>query len=377
MTKPEAFVLIRHQSWFHPYVQIDKLPPFPVDELTRFSLCSFDQCLPKVLLGKGPFEAVTPDTVELFFEHGQDEYPVFRSLMQGPRGAALKMNSVAGKVEVKEGQAAFLLELSTAAEVLDEHVPKFIDAFTSQGSDDEFVELLNPLRQISQRLWDNLESLVGAYALYQPSLVWQRMHESQFMAFIHEGKQKGISARHPIHIPVLLDPSSRMQGGKVQDGVAQNISAIAQAGLHVPFGFLAESMASRDPVVRFLNYFWILEHLSVKRAGKLAKGAKVRQDYAAIEKVVESRRKKLLATFQSWESLVVKKDVINAISDYHHAIGIPWEEDLCRQSLRIRNKLSHGRPFDTEMLLQLEPRLGHLVRVCLRKELESRGIDLQ
>jgi hypothetical protein len=184
----------------------------------------------------------------LFFDHGEETYPVFEIPSEGPRGAALRGATLGEHITVDENGAAFVVNLTVAKTIA---LASWDAAANNQLDSDLFFGIQATLLELKAVL----DTIVGTYALYQYPLVWKRLHERHSYAFVDTETGATTRSFRSIQadnfIPFRLNASPHVADVGFVDPVHGVVASLVEAQLTEPLVFLKDSLWENDIRSRF------------------------------------------------------------------------------------------------------------------------------
>jgi len=394
MDKPDEesrLLAFRQQAWFHPYVVPDSLPPFPVDEIGLIGRGRPNTWQVRSLIGKGPAEFELTVECEPYFGHGEEPYPIFVCPSIGPKGAGLSMRTNKRAIKINGSETLFMLEVVLLRAGPQDWVERFEKDMVPSGIDLEPPKggmFQDSLRYLSQAR-DYLDLLVGFYSSYQYPLVWERIGRTQAI-FCVDIARLTVQCKSPLDfdnfIPFRLDVRARLEGNSLKDDLTPNISRVLSLDLRIPLLFLQNSLWTRDIHQRFLQEFWIAEHLAHRHILNRPPEPELESFVRELGQFVRGRFPDRSGCLDRIRSALLNPSISEVISRYCAAVGVsvcPVEmlrlgakspEDFWHMATRTRNKLSHGARVDKEKVRILELGIRQPVREMIRREMENSGI---
>jgi hypothetical protein len=377
-------LMLRQMALFRPTVVREGLKPLPHDCVTTL------KCKPEAntwscrrLLGTGPLCFELPNPLP-FFEQGPMEYPAFQCPGIGPVGAGLKIRNIPKKMNFSAEDALYMLEFVIVRGIERQSWETYLAA----QKDPNLIRMGFPpaVQAIQQEM--NLarhcmDALIGAHVLYQHALVWEQIVRTQTL-FMVDPIAMTSSAQHLIYgiygdccIPFFLDAKARLRNDtEVDDALSPVIGNVVQSDMQLPLLFLQQSLWEKDLRLRFLQEFWVLEHLS-NRCSEAAIVPKTRAQI--VERLEEAARympADLAEFVTSMKGRLLSPSVRERISVYCGINRLAVDQDFLRGAIAIRNDLSHGAKVDEAKLHCTELELKRLVRQALCRELARSGVSL-
>ena len=195
---------------------------------------------------------LTPEFL-FWFEHGEEDYPVFQSPSIGPSGAALKVTSKPRRVVASADEALGVIEISLVQPV-HRVVPSAVQEAEPRG-DTPDAPAATVRRWLSEaKAW--FEQTVGLYALYQYPIVWEPLEVHPVVGFVDlEAQTFQMAAIEPDDfIPFRLSVEGKVQDGHLVDGGLVDFSRLADCGLHFPLFLLQRALWQRNVQLRFWRH---------------------------------------------------------------------------------------------------------------------------
>jgi hypothetical protein len=225
------------------------------------------------------------------------------------------------------------------------------------------------------------EFIIGAYALYQYPLVWQRLACAQYVTCV-TAEPQSCRLQAPLdfdnYVPFTLKVGTRCANGAFSDGVSARANMLFNTDLHMPFLILQQTLWQKDVNLRFLQEFWIIELLAQKR------WRKPKPDLA-IERLLRDVDALVIAHFPDESDylhkrigrLMDKPSLQDKIRAYLTALGVKFDDSLLVRARRLRNQLAHGVNVSRYEVRGVETFFRQLPWSAMRKELENAGIFLK
>ena len=292
-------------------------------------------------LGRGPFSQAIEVTASVFFDHGEETYPVLQIPSNGPKGAAVRAATVTEHLAIEPAEAAFVINISVARDV---SIPTWESVVTHQLSPELFGGIQSLLRQLK----GVLDTVVGSYALYQYPLVWRPLYERHSYAFTET--ETGATTKAFRHwqpdnfIPFKLNAAAQVSDKRFIDPIHALVPALLDARLTEPLIFLKDSLWEDDLRARFLLQFWIIEFSAERRASTMPPDAASRRFVQALEEVTT---KFLPEHWNSSRSGRVTCSVARSPERFRHAARLCVFSTTMRCSRRRRGSVTISR---TELL---------------------------
>ena len=372
MVSTNVGVLVRQQAWFRPVLDLQKVGPFPSDKIDTVPLHPVGVFRARVLLGRGPLEREFTPEFGLWFEHGEQEYPIFQCPSIGPSGAGLKLSSKPRRLAVSADEGLALIETS-----LIQPVP---ESFREQyETEHEFQPQGGPAAVVGRWLLETrtwLEQAIGLYALYQYPLVWEPLAVHPVVGFVDIAAQtfKLATRIQPDNfIPFRLDPHTKLKDGHLADDGFVDFSRLGNRGLHFPLLLLQRALWQRNLQLRFLETFLLLDYLIGLSEIHDPSRAQREELYRLIEECVRSRPEHQ-ERVRALKHVVLQAPLRERLNLYLARLGVKVDDEVLRQILKIRNDLAHARPVDDDLLARVELDARALARDVMRRELAIQGI---
>ncbi len=291
-------------------------------------------------------------------------------------------------IEAGEDEAILLIDVAALAAIPDAYgtdrdVSPSLDLFADLGTQQGrfALEALNELEHTTAML-------AGSYALYQYPLVWTPLETDRLVALMPLARElekfsDGILRLDVKYvetpdnwIPFELNPVAGISAGHLTDSVASNWSALSTASdrLRIALVGLEKVMYRRGVDSRFLQLFWILDHLA---SGSGEPDPGFREAVEALERlVVDSHQEQLIEPWERMKERSLQPSMKERIIAYTTELGVNIEEELVRQIVSTRNDLSHGRRPNPYELADTELKTRQLIWELLQAEMETAGIQL-
>ena len=373
MASTTVGVVVRQHGWFRPLLDLESLDAFPVEKIDVVPIQPTGAFRARVLVGRGPVERELTQEFLLWFDHGEEEYPVFQSPSIGPRGAALKLTSKPRRIVISADEALGLIEIS-----LVQPVPaSFRDQYQGESQNDAPESPAAMVhRWLSEaKIW--LEQAVGLYALYQYPVVWEPLGVHPVVGFVDlEAKTFQMATRiEPDNfIPFRLRVDVKMRDGQLDDNGLIDLSRLENRGLHFPLFLLQRALWQRNIQLRFLETFLLLDYLT-GQSGVEDPGRPQREDlYEILDTCVRRDHPEHEQRVKALKHVVLQAPLRERLDAYLRRLEIEHSDEGLRRMLRIRNDLAHARPVDEGVLAQVELEARTLAREVMRRELASQGI---
>jgi hypothetical protein len=380
---PEYLSVFRYQTWFRPHVAIEGLDPFPVEKAMPIPLGQPGNWVLRLFLGKGPVSVELPQECSVFFEHGEEEYPVFTTPSIGPKGAGLFLKTGANQLKVDSDSALFLVDVLLFETAQANWLPHY---GTEQPTvDEKGVTDPGPLwKAVDARLSlvkQYAEIIIGAYALYQYPLVWQRLACARYVTCV-TAEPQSCRLQAPLdfdnYVPFTLKVGARCANGALSDGVRAKANMLFKTDLHMPFLILQQTLWQKDVNLRFLQEFWIIELLAQKRW-------RDPEPDLELERLIHDVDALVCASFPGKADylqkrigrLVDKPSLQVKIRAYLTTLGVQFDDSLIARARHLRNQLAHGVNVSTDEVRDVETFFRLLPWSAMHKELEHAGIFLE
>ena len=379
---PEYRSVFRYQTWFRPYVAIEGLAPFPVAKALPIPLGQPGTRVLRLFLGRGPVSIELPSDCSVFFEQGQEEYPVFTTPSIGPKGASLMLKTGASQLNVDSDSALFLVDVLLFEAAPANWLPYY---GTEQPTvDEKGTTVFGPLwKAVERRLSlarQYAEIIIGAYALYQYPLVWQRLACARYVTCV-TAEPQSCQLQTPVdfdnYVPFTLKVGARCVNGRFSDGLSAKANMLFNTDLHMPFFILQQTLWQKDVNLRFLQEFWIIESLAQKRW-------QAPEPDLELETLIRDVDALLCASFPNKSDylrrrigrLIDKPSLQDKMRVYLTALGVEFDDSLLARARRLRNELAHGVNVSRDEVRDVETLFRVLPWDAMRKELEHAGIFL-
>jgi hypothetical protein len=354
-------------------LDVQKVAPFPVDKIDVVPLDPVRAFRARVLLGRGPIDReLTPEFL-LWFEHGEQEYPVFQCPSIGPSGAALKLSSQPRRLLASADEALALIEISLLQPVQD----SFREQYEIEQKADAPDAPAGAVRRWLSEAKTWLEQAVGLYALYQYPIVWEPLGVHPVVGFVDlETMTFRASTRiEPDNfIPFRLDPATSLKDGQLLDAGLVDFSRLTGRALHFPLLLLQRALWQRNVQLRFLETFLLLDYLTGRAEVEDPSRAQREHLYQVIEGCVRGSHPEHEERVRALKHLVLQAPMRERLATYLKRLGVAHDERALRRMLRVRNDLAHARPIDDNVLAHVELEARALAREVMRQELAAQGI---
>jgi hypothetical protein len=363
-------LITRCQAWFQAFVAVESLQVINPQWLQQVAWSTSYRMLVRAWLGRGPLEHLVGQSMILYFDNGEENYPTFQHPSTGPKGAALRGAKVPRTLSASPESAIFCVEVVTgdvvSAEVFDQ---------AQNGTLPE--DAVRPMLQEGKAA---LDVVVGAFALYQYPLVWQAIGERNVYFVVDEQKGQATGHREPLptdnFIPFRLDPTSKLIDGVLRDGVIESVAAIINSGPREPLTFLKDSMWHSDIRTRFLLQFWIVEYFAEKFSGTLPIDEETRAFVKRLEVLVAEHAPADLDRFKSKKGELVRRTLAEKVQSCLDHFKIQYDDPLFKRAKRVRDALSHGSGYQQQELVLMEHYVREIARHLLQRDLEFKGVFL-
>jgi len=333
-----------------------------------------DTIILNTYLGRGPLAHAVEASAMIFFDHGEETYPVFEIPSEGPRGAALRGTTLNDHIELPEGAVAFVVNVTMAKTVT-------LSSWDAAANNRIDGGLLSGIQATLGETKAVLNTIVGAYALYQYPLVWKRLHERHSYAFVDTETVATTRSFRPIladnFIPFRLNASPHVSDNGFVDPVHAVAASLVNAKVTEPFVFLKDSLWEDDIRTRFLLQFWIVEYFAEKHAATMPVDAAGRAFVEALEGLTAEHLPEHLAEFKKRKGELLRRTLAEKVRACCDALRIQYDDSVFKRAKKVRDNLSHGSAYIESDLMEMEQYIRELSRYILRRELESRGIFLE
>jgi len=365
-------LVVRTQAWFSASVVLETLGPFNAEALDQFPLPNPNTVNIRSWLGRGPCAHNIGASATLYFDHGDELYPTFAWPSVSPKGSSAYTTPVKRTLVVDEHAAIFCLEAAASIPVAPELFDKAREGFDE--STKLFVrDSLNGTRNI-------VNSLVGAYALYQYPLVWEYMDKRHQWMIIDVDTKVGKGAFEERQmdnwVPFKLDTHAKINNGMLQDGITKKVAELIKDEFRQPLVFLKDSMWHTDIRTRFLLQFWILEYFAEKYYDTVPENEDIRIFVHSLEEIVAARFQPFVDYFKSRKGELTRLTLAQKVQACFGAMRIKYDGGLFKRAKAVRDSLSHAGEFKEDELREMELYLREIVRHVIRRDLELNGIFL-
>ena len=372
--KPTLVALVvRSQAWFTASVVLDTLGPFNTHLFDEFLVPTPNTVNIRSWIGKGPCTHNIGGSASLYFDHGEEVYPTFTWPSVGPKGAGVHSTPVMRTLVANETTAIFCLEAAASIPVDPELINKEFKHL-DESTRELVTQNLNTTKNI-------VNSLVGAYALYQYPLVWEYMDERhQWLIIDVESKvSKGAFETRQMDnwLPFKLKAHTKIStSGMLQDGVTKNITELTRDEFRQPLVFLKDSMWHADIRTRFLLQFWILEYFAEKYSEGVAENKDIKAFVESLEQMVEEKFPPFVDHFKARKGELTRLTLTQKVQACFRTMRIRYDDGLFKRIKAVRDSLSHAGEFKEDELREMELYLREVVRHVIRQDLELNGIFL-
>ncbi|MBI4476555.1 MAG: hypothetical protein HY654_05235 [Acidobacteria bacterium] len=211
-------LIVRAQALFRAFAASESLPVLQTDWLDRLELPLRDlgTTFVRARLGKGPLNHKLGISAALYFDGSDESYPVFSFPSESPKGSSVRVARVTYDLVADDKTAIFCLEAAVGVPVAPESWEQASRNQLDQSLKSVVEKALRHTRSV-------LDTLVGAYALYQYPLIWTCIHDRNQYCFINATTKEASPFQQPLpadnFIPFRLDASSQVQDGAFSDAV--------------------------------------------------------------------------------------------------------------------------------------------------------------
>lgn len=374
MREPESttvLLIARAQAWFEAFVVTDSLPAIKPQWIDEISLKPEPGVFVRAWIGKGPLQHSLGKSVTLYFEHGEQDYPVLQHPSTGPSNAALMAKSSDRLLLADEATAIFGVEVIVVVPAPAE----WFDRMSDQGQIDAEAQFaLNSATS-------SLDTLVGSFALYQYPLIWRPIDNRRLYLLVDTDGPRATRHREPLpadnFIPFKLDPSKRLVNGELRDGLTNQVGSLLRLAAGAPLVFLKDSMWHSDIRTRFLLQFWILEYFSEEHARRLPPDDHVRQFVRRLEDLVKVHSPDDLARFRAKKGELMRRTLAEKVRACFDYFKIQYDDSLFKRAKRVRDALSHGSAYEQRDLIEMEHYVREVSRYVIQRDLEFKGLFLK
>jgi hypothetical protein len=369
-------LVVRHQGWFRAHVDPATLSPFPSDAANSVPVLPTGVFRSRVLIGRGPLQHDLFPAFLPWFDHGEDEYPIFQSPSIGPRGAALRASTKPRTLNIATDEAVSLVEISVVQPVAPTFAADYQAEAAGSSADPQNSASSMAIRLLTEaKKW--FEQAVGLYALYQYPIVWEPLQSVPLLGFVNIADQT-FQQSTPMEIdnliPFRLNASTKVQGSQLLDGALTDLGRLENERLHLPLVLLQRGLWQRNVEVRFLETFWIIDYLTSQFTGEDSERPHREQMYAAIEAFIKEDRPQDLQRVRAMKFLVLQASLRQRIAMYLAARGVECDDAMLGRLLKLRNDLAHAHTVEPGQVALVELETRSLARAILRQELAARGL---
>jgi hypothetical protein len=376
MAHTSVGLVVRQQGWFRAHVAPESVEPFALEKAKAVSIQPTGSFRVRVLIGRGPVDyELTPEFL-LWFEHGEQEYPVFQCPSIGPSGAGLKMSSRPRKIVAGENDVVAMIEISVVQPVASSF-PQVFEQQSQGDSGDAPAALVHRL-QAEAATW--LEQAIGMYALYQYPIVWEPLGVHPIVGFVDiENNAFRLTTRIEADnfIPFRLNAAARARDGELADNGLLDLARLSDGTLHLPLTLLQRSLWHRNIELRFLETFLILDYLTGERVIEDAGRPEREKMFDALDAFVRSKHPEFQERLTALKHVVLQAPLRQRLGAYFKALGMEVDDRAIGRLLRARNDLAHARKIDDAEIAAAEVEVRQLAREALRRELSGRGVKFE
>jgi len=334
----------------------------------------------RVLIGCGPLEHELQPEFCPWFGHGEDRYPVLQCPSIGPKGAGLYARTRPSRITASNDEAVCLIEVSLVQPV----EPALADEYTKEQQcdlDEAGRRVLGPASASVERILGEtkkcLDQAIGLYAMYQYPIVWEPLDVCPFLAFANLQTQTlkqmtRLTADN--FIPFRLNAKEKVRDGCLVDDALVDLYRLEAGDLHLPLVLLQRALWQKNVQVRFLESFWVIEHLAGRCKVTDDERQRCEELYGAIEELVRKECPQHQDRVRRLKTVIVQPPLKHRLAGYFAFLGIDDQGDLINRMLHLRNNLSHGGNIDPHELAMVELETRVLVRKVMQKELAARGV---
>ena len=381
MCETSVGLVVRHHAWFLASAEHEGLDPFPLDEVNTVSLSEPGETLGRVLIGRGPLQRDVQPTPRFWFEHGENPYPVFQCPSIGPAGAGVYGDTKPTRLTADDDDVVVLLDVASFHPVS----TTFPAEYAEEGMptvDTDGQRIVGPHHSMVERLLGEnharLVQAIGMYALYQYPIVWKPLGVFPAAALIDVvAKTQQLMTPLPVDnfIPFRLKAEPKVQNGLLVDDALTHLHRLASDDLHLPLMLLQRTLWQTSVRLRFLETFWILEHLA-DLTKTTDKERKEREElHGRILGFVSRECPQHVDRWTSMKGLIVQRSARQRLQDYFAYRGLDCDDGFIGRMLKLRHALSHGGDIESDELASVELEARALAREALRRELAARGIE--
>lgn len=366
-------LVVRSQAWFRASVILDTLCLFNIKAIEQFPFPPPNMVNLRSWIGKGPCACDIGATATLYFDHGEESYPIFTWPSVSPKGAGLYTNPVMRKLVIDEQTAVFCLEVAASIPVAPELFNQ-VSGLLSDADKSFIMESLNKTQEL-------VHSLAGAYSLYQYPLVWDYMDERHQWTMIDvatkEGKPGFEEPKVDNWIPFRLDVGSKITcDGMLRDGITQNFAQLVKEDFRQPFIFLKDSMWHADIRTRFLLQFWIIEYYADKYTETVPVNHEIQGFIDNLEAIVKEKFPSFADYFKLRKGELARLTLSQKAQACFQAMRIQYDDKLFKRAKAVRDRLSHATEYKENELREMELYVREIVRHLIRRDLELQGVFL-
>lgn len=380
MSQSSVGLVVRQQAWFRSFVESEALPAFPLAMVNSVALQPINVIRARVLIGRGALNHELQPEFNLWFGHGEKPYPILECPSIGPRGAGLFRRTTKSSITASDQEVVCLIEVSVVQPVDPELPAKYL-AEPHPKLDQDGRRVLGPvyllIEQVLTATKKRLEQAIGLYALYQYPVVWEPLGVSPLVAFVNletQTLQQVTPVTPDNFIPFRLNVKDKVRDGVLVDDGLVEWHRLESNDLHIPLVLFQRALWQKNLQVRFLEMFWVIEHLAGHFAGPDDERHERENLYSALREFVQKECPQHKVRLDRLRGLIVQPALSQRLTGYFSHHGIAHDDDIIPRMLRLRNNLSHAGLIDPDELAAVELSTRVLVREVLRKELELRGI---
>ena len=372
-----VLLVTRSQVWFSASVATETLGPFNAQTLEKFPMPTPNGINLRTWIGKGPCDCDIGASATVYFDHGEESYPIFTWPSFSPKGSTVYATPRMRKLIADEHSAIFVLEVATSIPVapdLFEKVPELVSE-----SENRFIMNCLTANRTAAHV------LIGLYSLYQYPLVWSYMDERNQYVLVDAATMQVKPTFEPKQVdnwfPFRLDVCGKIgEDGLLRDSISQHFaefsSLLAKEEFRQPFIMLKDSMCHTDIRTRFLMQFWIVEYFSHKYTEQLQPDRDIQIFVQDLEKVVNEKFSSMAEHFRSRKGELTRLTLLQKIKSCFQSMRIQYNEVLVRKAKAVRDSLSHASDVGEHELREMELYIRELVRHMIRRDLELQGIFL-
>lgn len=366
-------VVVRQQAWFRPCLDVEALAPFPVDQIHMVSVRPVNVFRARTLIGRGPIDRELPKEFLLWFENGEEDYPVFQCPSVGPRGAALKVSAKSRRLALAEDEALGLIEISLVREVprsFRDEYERDVQAHTPDAPPPAVNRWL-----AEAKAW--LERAIGCYALYQYPIIWEPLGVHPLVGFV-DLATRSLQMVMPLEtdnfIPFRLNAGSRVADGRLVDNGLVDLARLEGSDLHLPLVMLQRALWQRNVELRFLDAFLLLDYLASRVPLVDPSRPQPERLYQVIENFISTSHPEHQARVKALKHIIVQSSLRDRLAAYFDQHGMAVDGSSLRAMLKVRNELFHARSVDESSLGRVELEVRELAREAMRRELRLQGV---